>query len=94
MKRDVSQIKRLATSKVAPFISNRDESVRVPRKKKVSTGVLKKRNSKGERHQSTMGRIATVCCARSQECLSQSKCHIDPRTNLVSVPINSSSRKD
>ena len=40
MKRAEDQIKRLATLKEAPVDSDRNESVRVPRKKRESTGVI------------------------------------------------------
>ena len=46
-KREANQIKRLATSKAASH-SKRNESIRLPLKKKAMTGVITNRKQKGE----------------------------------------------
>ena len=54
MKRAAAQIKRLAYSNVVPVNSDINLSIRVPRKKKSSTGVTPIRKQQGKIFQITM----------------------------------------
>ena len=76
-------MKRLSTSKADPFNSGSHYSIRVPRKKKASTGVLPSRKQHGKIPPSIMDISGTVYCEGIQECLSASVNSIAPRIALV-----------
>ena len=82
-KRAAAQIKIIASAR-AYYLSDSDESVRIPRKNKERTSVL--RSNKPQKNiTSTTVYIAIVCFARRQECLSESTCPIVPRNAQACV---------
>ena len=80
------QIKRLASSKEAPVNYDSDESIRVPRKNKLRTGVLPNCKHHGKRRLSIMELSATAHFTIRQECLRERICRIAMRNNLANVP--------
>ena len=66
MKRAAAQIKRLAYSNVAPVNSDINLSIRVPRKKKSSTGVLPNLKQHGEKtHKHRGAQLYWMLCKKS-----------------------------
>ena len=68
-KRDMYDIKRLATSKSEPVNSDSDDSISVPRNKKARTGVLPRRKQHGVKPQIITAHSIIEWCAKSQEWL-------------------------
>ena len=84
-KRSSVHIKKIASARSAS-LSDRNESVRIPRKKKAKTGVLRSKNPQEGRTIGTMVYCITLWFAKSHECLNASTCCIVPNILIAGAP--------